>query len=159
MDLQPIHHPEAESSSSASTLLPHSTTHQESSTSPSGEPKVLRTSARVKAAKQKSQAKGKGKDLDNTGAEEQATFGATAETSTSRNTRTATSNVRNKKTRDTSSGKGKAKETVDETPSRSNKRCVACDELNRTAVADGVCFPLAHVVPLPQTHLSPSTNQ
>ncbi|KAF9454223.1 hypothetical protein P691DRAFT_809767 [Macrolepiota fuliginosa MF-IS2] len=122
MDLQPIHHPEAESSTSASTILPHSTTYQESSTSTSGEHKTLRTSARVKAAKQKSQAKGKGKDLDNASAEETATSGATGETPNPRNTRAAISITRNKRTKDTSSAKGKAKEAVDETPSRSNKR-------------------------------------
>lgn len=141
MDLQPIHHPEAESSSSASTFLPHSTTNQESSTAASGEHKNLRTSARVKAAKQKSQAKGKGKELDSASTEELATsVVATGETSNSRNTRTATSNIRSKRIRETISAKGKTKEGADETPSRSSKRCVACDEPNRIAVADGFIF-------------------
>jgi E3 ubiquitin-protein ligase TRIP12 len=134
MDLQAIHHPEAESSSSASTALPQLTTHQEPSTSSaSGEHKFLRTSARVKAAKQKLQAKGKGQDLDTVSAEEFATaLAPTGETSNSRNTRSTASVTRNKRIKDTNSIKGKVKEIIDESLSRSNKRCVACDVLNRT---------------------------
>ncbi|KAF5361746.1 hypothetical protein D9756_002251 [Leucocoprinus leucothites] len=124
MDSQPVHHPEAESSSSVSTALPQPTTHQDPSTSSvPGEYRSLRTSARVKAAKQKSQVKGKGKELDTTGAEELvASLAATGETSNTRNTRSAVTTIKSKRTRDTNSAKGKGKEIVDETPSRSNKR-------------------------------------
>ncbi|KXN92383.1 Ubiquitin fusion degradation protein 4 [Leucoagaricus sp. SymC.cos] len=124
MDIRPNHHPEAESSSSASTSHPLVTTHQESAASTASvEQKSLRTSARVKAAKQKSQTKGKGKDLDTASPEELATPAAsTSETSNLRSTRSATSTIRTKRTRDTSSAKGKGKEVVDEALSRSNKR-------------------------------------
>jgi hypothetical protein len=160
MDLRPIHHPEAESSSSVPTALPQPTTHQESSTaSLSGEHKSLRTSARVKAAKQKSQAKGKGRDLDSASIEEHASSSlAIGENSNSRNNRSTASTIKNKRTRDLTSAKGKDKEAVEEIPSRSNKRCVACDVLNRILWLMGLIFPQAHVVPVFPTHLLPSTN-
>jgi E3 ubiquitin-protein ligase TRIP12 len=130
MDLRPIHHTEAESSSSASNILPHSTTTNQESSSATGERRNLRTSARVKAAKQKFQTKGKEKDLDSADIEESATsVGATGESSNSRITRIATTNIRNRKTREANSAKGKAKEVIDEAPSRSSRRCVACGEL------------------------------
>lgn len=135
MDLRPIHLTEAESSSSAPNFLPHSTTDQESS-SATGERRNLRTSARVKAAKQKSSSKGKEKDLDSANIEESVTsVGATGESSSPRITRITTTNIRNRKARETNTAKGKAKE-VDETPSRSSRRCVAFGELNRIALAD-----------------------
>src|ERR1700720_160328 len=68
MDLQPIRNQEATSSSSASSnLLPTHQLNQESSveaSTPFAESRALRSSARVKAAKQKEQEKDKGKYLD-----------------------------------------------------------------------------------------------
>ena len=125
MDRQSGHHPEAESSSSASTALSHPPTHPEPS-----ESKSLRTSARVKASKQKFQAEGKGKEFDIAGIEEFVS----GETSHSRNTRSAAPTIKNRRSKDTTSVKGKGKEIVDETLPRSHKRCVCvvCDVLNRT---------------------------
>ena len=115
MDIQPNHHPKAESSSSASTALSHLTTHPEPS-----ESKSLRTSARVKASKQKSQTKGKGKESDIASTEELVS----GETSYSRNIRFAAPAIKNRRSKDTNSAKGKDKEIVDETFPRNNKRCV-----------------------------------
>lgn len=128
MDLQPIQHQEAASSSSTSTAQPHPTTQPDSSTPAIfAEPKNLRTSARVKAVKQKFQAKGKGKDPDYAAVEEPiASTVATGETSNFRNPRTTattpSSSSRNKRTRDTISVKGKSKEVIDEIYSRNTKR-------------------------------------
>jgi E3 ubiquitin-protein ligase TRIP12 len=131
MDLPPIHYTEGESSSSASNILPHSTTTNQESSSATGERRNLRTSARVKAAKQKSQTKSKEKDLDSTNIEESATsVGATGEFSNSQITRTATTNIRGRKVKETNFAKGKGKEVIDEAPTRSSRRCVACGELN-----------------------------
>jgi len=115
MDIQPNHHLEAESSFSASTALSHPTTHPEPS-----ESKSLRTSARVKASKQKFQTKGKGKESDIASTEELVS----GETSYSRNTRFVAPTIKNRRSKDTNPAKGKDREIIDESPSRNYKRCV-----------------------------------
>ena len=120
MDLSPIHHQEATSSSSAS-----NTHHQPQHFSPatSSEPKPIRSSARVKAAKQKLQLSSKSKDSEPTNTEPEL------ETSTgpleSISTRSARSSpAKTSRLREGNTGKGKDKEIIPEVSSRSHKRSV-----------------------------------
>ncbi|KAF8637626.1 hypothetical protein AX17_002695 [Amanita inopinata Kibby_2008] len=123
MDLQPNHHQEATSSSSAS-VLSHSQLDSTAATS-STESRHLRSSARVKAAKQNNKLKGKGKERDLSTSEQSSEPSAapsTAETSSTRITRSSSNSVRATRSKDSAFGKSKVKEVSEETASRPNKR-------------------------------------
>ncbi|KAK2463605.1 hypothetical protein APHAL10511_004356 [Amanita phalloides] len=115
MDLQPSHPQEATSSSGPSV----SNTQLDSSTATSPfESKSLRSSARVRAAKQNTKHKGKGKERD-LFISEQPSAPTPSEPSTSRVTRSSSNSTRATRSKDSTSGKSKSKE---ETPPRANKR-------------------------------------
>jgi len=113
MDLQPIHQPEATTTASTSerTLEQHTS-------SISAETRALRSSARVKAAKQKE----KGKEHESPGQPSSST--AQPDIVASRTPRSSTTLTKSKRTRDNIAGKGKAKEVSDESPPRASKRYV-----------------------------------
>lgn len=118
MDLSPIHHQEATSSSSASNTL-----HQQQHLSPvtSSEPKSIRSSARVKAAKQKLQLSSKSKESETTNTEPEP--GTSTGPLESISTRTArTSPAKTSRLREGNTGKGKDKEVLPEASSRNHKR-------------------------------------
>ena len=118
MDLSPIRHQEATSSSSASnTQQPHLT----SATSLESRP--IRSSARVKAAKQKLQLSSKSKDSEQINTEQEPGTSVGAPESISLRT-TRTSLAKTSRLREENTGKGKDKEVFSEPPSRSNKRSV-----------------------------------
>jgi len=120
MDLLPIHYQEATSSSSASNVH-----HQQEHFSPatSSEPKPIRSSARVKAAKQKLQLSSKSQDSEPTNTEPEP--GTSAGPPESISTRTArTSPAKTSRLREGHTGKGKDKEVLPEASSRSHKRSV-----------------------------------
>ncbi|RDB23948.1 Ubiquitin fusion degradation protein 4 [Hypsizygus marmoreus] len=124
MDLQPIQHQEATSSASASTTTRQQLPDQDSSSSAaSEESKALRSSARVKAAKQKSKAKtkGKAKELDSTTSEQLSSSSAAlpADTVVPRTTRAT---LKAKRSREPITGKGKSTEVSDEPILRTSKR-------------------------------------
>ncbi|TFK51850.1 hypothetical protein OE88DRAFT_1679337 [Heliocybe sulcata] len=108
MDLQPTQHQEAISSASSSSQ-------PQLSSSPSEAPRGVRSSARVKAAKQKE--KENGKERDST--EQSSSTAATSEATRA----TRAGNSSSKLKRERSTGKGKAKESADEA-SRASKRYV-----------------------------------
>jgi E3 ubiquitin-protein ligase TRIP12 len=114
MDLQPNHQEEA-TSSSISSLRPH-IQHQPSS-SPT-ETRALRSSARVKAAKQK--------ERDN---EIEASYNPSSSSSlpeivVTRNTRSSSNQSKSKRSQDNTVGKGKATEGSDQPQPRITRRCV-----------------------------------
>lgn len=114
MDLQPIHNQEATSSSASS----HQ--HSTAASTPFSGSKVLRSSARVKAAKQKDNEKGKDREL----AEQASSSFATLplEPIPTRATRSSQP-FKSKQTRETDvKGKGKAKEPADEPSGQASKR-------------------------------------
>ncbi|KDR80639.1 hypothetical protein GALMADRAFT_240990 [Galerina marginata CBS 339.88] len=115
MDLRPIHHSEATSSSSASTTHPSLPDTYSATTS---ETKPIRSSARVKAAKHKAQVK----DPESPNQTQEPGTSSThpSESISTRNTRA--SSVKGVRSREGNSGKGKAKEVPQEPASRSNKR-------------------------------------
>lgn len=114
MDLQPIHNQEATTSASAPTSdLDFSTT--------AADYRALRTSARVKAAKQKSQAKGKGKERDSTNPEQSSSSTVTLSPDPVAS-RAIRATPRSKRSREAVVGKAKTNESPDETANRSNKR-------------------------------------
>ncbi|KAF8817458.1 hypothetical protein BYT27DRAFT_7074713 [Phlegmacium glaucopus] len=118
MDLSPIHYQEATSSSSVSNVH-----HQQEHFSPatSSEPKPIRSSARVKAAKQKLQLSSKSKDSESTNTEpEPGTSAGPPESISTRSTRT--SPAKTSRLREGNTGKGKDKEVLPETSSRNHKR-------------------------------------
>ena len=113
MDLSSIHHQEATSSSSA--LNTHHQQHLSPATS--SEQKPIRSSARVKAAKQKLQLSSKSKDSEPTNIEsEPGTSTGPPESISTRSTRT--SPVKTNRLRE---GKGKDKEVFSESSSRSKR--------------------------------------
>lgn len=113
MDLQPTQHPEAISSASPSSSQ---STQPQPASSSSEIPRGVRSSARVKAAKQKE--KEKGKERDST--EQSSSSAATSDVS--RPTRASNSASVLKRARERSTGKGKAKESADEASARANKK-------------------------------------
>lgn len=119
MDIQPIHQQEATSSSSASTA-PQDSLPTES--------KALRSSARVKAAKQKSKSKGKGKEREVNDIDQQPSASSSAPstettaTTAATRSRATTGSAKQKRSREAAIGKGKGKEISEELPSRSVKR-------------------------------------
>ncbi|KAF8623233.1 hypothetical protein AX15_006467 [Amanita polypyramis BW_CC] len=115
MDLQPNHPQEATSNPSASVV-----NLQLDSSTPSSltESKNLRSSARVRAAKQNNKSKGKGKERD-LSLSEQPSSAILSEPSTSRVTRSSSNSIRATRSKDSTSGKPKPKE---EASSRANKR-------------------------------------
>src|SRR5258705_8463300 len=127
MDLQPIHPQEATSSSGASV----SNSLLDSSTAVSSfESKNLRSSARVRAAKQNNKLKGKGKERD-LSLSEQPSAANSSEPSTSRITRSSSNSIRATRSKDSASGKPKPKE---ETPLRPNKRYVITSFVTPTSL-------------------------
>ena len=119
MDLSPIRHQEATSSSSASnSQQPHL------SSATSLEPRPIRSSARVKAAKQKLQLSSKNKDSEQTNTETEPGTSVGAPESISLRT-TRTSPAKTSRLREEITGKGKDKEVFSEPSSRSHKRSVA----------------------------------
>ena len=125
MDLQPTHYPEATSSASTSSAARPDIHNQDPATA--SETKVLRSSARVKAAKQKykPQASEKAKECDSIPAG-QLPSSSTAppnDTAPPRATRAA---AKSKRAREEVSGKGNATESAEEV-SRSNKRSIPID--------------------------------
>lgn len=126
MDLQPIHNQEATSSSSSQ--IQHLVITEPSASSSTADSKALRSSARVKAAKQKEQDKGKDRD-----SAEQATSSSAAQplldsSISTRATRSSQQATRAKRARDTDvKGKGKAKDFADETTVRASKRQALID--------------------------------
>lgn len=119
MDLQPIHHQEATTSSSASSSTRIQLPDLDSSSSTTAaDSRALRTSARVKAAKQKSKAKGKGKECDSIIPEQSSSSAAALSADTSRAIRIP----RSKRFREAVVGATKTKESTDETFTRSSKR-------------------------------------
>jgi len=125
MDLQPIHYPEATSSASTSSTARPDIHNQDPETAP--ETKVLRSSARVKAAKQKSkpQASEKAKESDSTppGQLPSSSTAPPNDTAPPRATRAA---AKSKRAREEVSGKGNATESAEEV-SRSHKRSIPID--------------------------------
>jgi E3 ubiquitin-protein ligase TRIP12 len=120
MDLPPIQHQEATSSSLASTAQPN----QDSTRVSTSETKTIRSSARVKAAKQKAKQSVQDNDRDSSNPE-QAQGTSTVPQLESISTRTSRSSpVKANRSRELSAGKGKAKEVPAES-SRSNKRYAA----------------------------------
>ena len=120
MDLPPIQHQEATSSSRASTAQPN----RNPTTASTSEAKPIRSSARVKAAKQKAQQSVQDKDRDSSNPE-QAQGTSSASQLESISTRTSRSSpAKANRFRELSAGKGKAKENPADPP-RSNKRYVA----------------------------------
>lgn len=119
MDLSSIRLQEPASSSSAlNTQQPHL------SPATSSEPKPIRSSARVKAAKQKLQLSSKSKDTEPTNAElEPGTSTGPPELISTRSTRT--SPTKTSRLREGNTGKGN-KEVFSEASSRSHKRLVPC---------------------------------
>lgn len=115
MDLSPIRPQEATSSSSASnTQQPH--------LSPATE-RPIRSSARVKAAKQKLQLSYKSKDSEPTNTDpEPGTSVGPPESISLRTTRTTP--AKTSRLREENTGKGKDKESFSEAPSRNHKRSV-----------------------------------
>jgi E3 ubiquitin-protein ligase TRIP12 len=119
MDLSSIHHQEATSSSSASN------THHQQHISPatSLEPKPIRSSARVKAAKQKLQLSYKSKDSEPANTEpEPGTSAGASESVSTRSTRI--SPAKTSRLREGNTGKGKDKEVISDASTRSHKRLV-----------------------------------
>lgn len=102
---------EASSSSSSQSILQSSSTASASTTS---EPRALRSSARVKAAKEKE----KGKERE---------VGDQPPTDTSRTSRTVSQPNPGKRARVTSTSKGKGKDTTEEISARPNKKFVHSD--------------------------------
>lgn len=119
MDLQPIHHQEANTSSSASTSTRTQLPDLDSSSSTDS--RALRTSARVKAAKQKSQAKGKGKERDSTNLEQPSSSTA-VQSPDPVVSRAIRATPRTKRSREVVVDQTKTNETFDETITRSSKR-------------------------------------
>jgi E3 ubiquitin-protein ligase TRIP12 len=119
MDLSPIRNQEATSSSSASNTQQF---HPSSATT--SEPRPIRSSARVKAAKQKLQLSSKSKDSEQTNTEQEPGISVGAPESISLRT-TRTSPAKTSRLREETTGKGKDKEVFSEAPSRSHKRLVA----------------------------------
>ncbi|KAJ3503569.1 hypothetical protein NLJ89_g8371 [Agrocybe chaxingu] len=114
-----VYTPGSMAGSSASTAHPNPV-HQDSLPDIPQESKPIRTSARVKAAKQKTQSSSQGKGRDSANPEQQQ--GVSTPTVESISTRTArVSPVKASRTGERSTGKGKAKEVQQESP-RSNKR-------------------------------------
>ncbi|KAI6126477.1 ubiquitin-protein ligase [Pisolithus croceorrhizus] len=111
MDLQPTYHLEAASSSSTTpSQLPQSDLLQVSNTStstPAFEQKPIRSSARVKAAKQKEKERDIPKDKDSDSADQSA-----FPSGNPRSSKATTS--KNKRSRESSAGKGKLKEPTDD---------------------------------------------
>ncbi|TFK39907.1 hypothetical protein BDQ12DRAFT_517010 [Crucibulum laeve] len=108
MDLQPIHHQEATSSSSAST---HQLPDQDSSFPTTSTPsRPLRYSARVKAAKQKLNTTDKGKERE-TSTEEQEISASGTHSTDSSSSRPVRATTHSKRSRDSVS-KGKGKQDV-----------------------------------------------
>ncbi|KAH9479473.1 E3 ubiquitin-protein ligase UPL3 [Psilocybe cubensis] len=119
MDLRPIQHQEATSSSSASTT--HPSHNQDSFSNTNSESKPVRSSARVKAAKNKAQISAQTKEF--TSISEQgprASSSIPSETISTRNTRA--SPAKPNRSRESNSSKGKGKEVSQESSSRSTKR-------------------------------------
>ncbi|KAI6024408.1 hypothetical protein EDC04DRAFT_252482 [Pisolithus marmoratus] len=117
MDLQPTHHLEAASSSSTTLpqlpqsdllLVPNAST-----STPITEQKPIRSSARVKAARQKEKERDQPKDRDSDSADQSA-----HPSWNPRSSKATTS--KNKRSRESSAGKGKLKEADDST--RATKR-------------------------------------
>ena len=117
MDLSPIRHQEATSSSSASNTQPYL------SSATSLEPRPIRSSARVKAAKQKLQLSSKSKDIEQTNTEQEPGTSVGSQESISLRT-TRTSPAKTSRLREEITGKGKDKEVFSDPPSRSHKRSV-----------------------------------
>ena len=118
MDLSPIRYQEATSSSSASnTQQPHL------SSATSLESRPIRSSARVKAAKQKLQLSSKSKDSEQTNTDQELGTSVGVPESISLRT-TRTSPAKTSRLREENTGKGKDKEVFSEPLSRSNKRSV-----------------------------------
>lgn len=125
MDLQPTHQQEATSSSSSSIAQQQQSLDQTSSSTTTVDSKVLRTSARVKAAKQKSKTRGKGKEQQSTHPDQETPSSAVpTDNVTHRITRVTTNPTKSKRSRETTSGKGKAKEVSEENLPRASKRSV-----------------------------------
>ena len=127
MDLQPIHHQEATSSVNSSTRSQFPQQDSSSSAVSSTETQNLRSSARVKAAKQKSQAKDKGKERNPTITHQQPSSHSVVESSeivVPRTTRATTNFSKPKRSRDKLVGKTKAKAVSDKSLPRTSKRFV-----------------------------------
>lgn len=118
MDLQPNHHQEATSSASASIVVRQQIPNQDSTSSvASTDAKTLRTSARVKAAKQKSKAKDQGKERETNNSEQLSSASAAQDTA-----RITRATIKSKRSRESVVGKGKSNEVVEDAPSRASKR-------------------------------------
>jgi E3 ubiquitin-protein ligase TRIP12 len=123
MDLQPNHQQEATSIPSAPSIpsFPQVQQHNQSfssASSSSTESRALRSSARVKAAKQREIEKCKGKEREL----ESDQLSAIPSESISHTIRAITISSKSKRSRDQVSGKGKGKEVTDDQPSRPSKR-------------------------------------
>ncbi|KIL69369.1 hypothetical protein M378DRAFT_184532 [Amanita muscaria Koide BX008] len=116
------HSQEATSSSSASGSHPQI---DSITTTLSTESRSLRSSARVKAAKESNKSRGKGKERDLSLLEQQpsaASSAAPTEPSSSRVTRSTSNSVKVTRSKDTTAGKSKSKAVSEEAPLRPNKR-------------------------------------
>ena len=121
MDLRQIQHTEATSSASASTA-PHPS--QDSHSATTSESKPIRSSARVKAARQKAQTSDQVKDRDSSNPVQAGETSATPlESISTRNLRTSSSKVN--RSRENITGKGKGRELPVESSTRSPKRYAA----------------------------------
>jgi E3 ubiquitin-protein ligase TRIP12 len=126
MDLRPIQHPEATSSSSTSNAHPGHDSHSVTAS----ETKPIRSSARVKAAKQKAQTSDQSKDRDSSNPDQPGTTALTTplESISTRNARVSPTKVN--RFRESNTGKGKARELPQESFTRHSKRCASLPHLS-----------------------------
>ncbi|KAG6812730.1 hypothetical protein H0H92_000947 [Tricholoma furcatifolium] len=118
MDLQPIHHQQAASSASAST----SRQQDQDSTSLPTDSKTLRSSARVKAAKQKPKHKSIDKDTAAPTQHPSSSSAPLTDTLVPRTSRSTTLKLKRSREALNTKGKAKATDSLEETTSRTTRR-------------------------------------